>query len=552
MMKLRFRKKQVGAVVALATSLLVNRAGLLAADGQVQATAQARDEADSFFGLTNVWTLHLKVSAEDWAKMEPEMPQRFGRPGDGPPPDFDGPPGEGPRGADSPGPRPANVGGNGPRTFMQQMPQLDYPMVPATLEFEGRTLEKVGLRFKGNSSYMSSQRSLKRPFKIDFNEYVKSQRLFGLTKLSLNNGAMDFSFMREVLAYEVFRQLGVPAPRTAYGKVFITVPGKHNREYAGIYTLVENVDDGFLKRHFGTKKGLLLKPEARGGLTYFGESWDAYKKAYDPKSEEVLADDAQRFIAFTKLVNRSDEETFRAQIGSFMDVDEFLRFLAGNAATANLDSFLSMGHNYYLSMPAKTRKITWIPWDLNEAFGRFMMGGTPEQQIDLSIDHPHAGENRLIERVLAVPEYKRAYRKYLEQIAASFRDGKTRADFDALLPVLSPIIAQEPRVTVEQFEASVFRASTNRIGARFESPIPGDPPRGERGPGAFGPRRPIGPPLKTWLTQRAESITEQLAGKREGQRPRSGRPGGPAGPDGGGGFEPRLERGAPPGVPPRE
>jgi hypothetical protein len=352
----------------------------------------------------------------------------------------------------------------------------------------------------------------------------------------LNNGAMDFSFMREVLAYEVFREAAVPAPRTAYAKVFITVPGKYDRAYAGLYTLVENVDDGFLKRHFGTKKGLLLKPEARGGLPYLGESWDAYQNAHEPKSDEMKGADKSRFIALTKLVNRSDDAAFREQIGSFMDVDEFLRFLAVNAATANLDSFLSMGHNYYLFLHPETQKVTWIPWDLNEAFGRFMMGGAPVHQIDLSIDQPHAGENKLIERLLAVPE-QQAYRKHLEQLAASFRSGQVRANLDALILTLRPLVAYEPGVAVEQFETSVWRSSTNRIAGRFESPRPDEASRSDRVPGGFGSRRPIGPPLQMWLVQRAESITEQLAGKREGVRPRGG-PRSMGGPQGPGGFRP--------------
>jgi hypothetical protein len=62
-----------------------------------------------------------------------------------------------------------------------------------------------------------------------------------------------------------------------------------------------------------------------------------------------------------------------------------------------------MGHNFYIYVPADAGAIQFIPWDLNEAFGGFGMGMTPQTQQQLSLLHPHAGQNRLIERVLATP-----------------------------------------------------------------------------------------------------------------------------------------------------
>ena len=38
------------------------------------------------------------------------------------------------------------------------------------------------------------------------------------------------------------RAAGVPAPRTAYAEVTLTVPGKFDREYLGLYTVIEQVD----------------------------------------------------------------------------------------------------------------------------------------------------------------------------------------------------------------------------------------------------------------------------------------------------------------------
>jgi len=72
----------------------------------------------------------------------------------------------------------------------------------------------------------------------------------------------DVTRIREALAFSIFRAAGVPASRTAFAKVYLTVADKHDKTYVGLYTLIEPVDKTFLKDHFKSDKGMLLKPEA--------------------------------------------------------------------------------------------------------------------------------------------------------------------------------------------------------------------------------------------------------------------------------------------------
>src|SRR5207247_6089896 len=161
--------------------------------------------------------------------------------------------------------------------------------------------------------------------------------------------------------------------------------------------------------------------------------------------------DAKLFIAFDQLVDESNDSEFRAEIARHLDVDQFLRFLAVQTATANLDSFLSMGHNHYLYRNPETGKLNWIPWDLNEAFGRFRGGGSEEQQIDLSIDHPYVGENRLIQRLLAIPEYRTNYDHHLEKLAALFASGKLQKQIQTAAPLIRAALNGDPEVSVAAF-----------------------------------------------------------------------------------------------------
>jgi spore coat protein CotH len=60
------------------------------------------------------------------------------------------------------------------------LPERIY--VPAKFRWRDKVLERVGLRYKGNSSSHPDPRH-KRSFLIKFNEYVKGQRFLGLRRL---------------------------------------------------------------------------------------------------------------------------------------------------------------------------------------------------------------------------------------------------------------------------------------------------------------------------------------------------------------------------------
>src|SRR5262249_4336927 len=217
------------------------------------------------------------------------------------------------------------------------------------------------------------------------------------------------------------------------------------KEYVGLYTLIEHVGNAFLKDHFKSAKGLLLKPEGVRGLDYLGEDWKAYEQRYRPKTEAPKALQ-KRFIAFTRLVNRGSDEEVRKGIGSYLDIDEFLRFVAVNGFIVNLDSFLALGHNYFMYLRPDTKKIVFIPWDLDLSFGAFPMGGSREQQLDLSITHPHPGQNKLIDRLLAIKDINDKYQKILKDLAATcFTKEKLLADIDAIDKATKDSLAREKK-----------------------------------------------------------------------------------------------------------
>lgn len=470
----------------LACSLLLASIGTVWADD----TTIEPSPSDQVFGLTKVWKIHVHLTADNWKAMQPT---RGGMPGFGGPPGASGQPGPGPGAF-----RPGSFG-------------YEYDYVKGDVELDGETLANVGLRFKGNGTYMMSAASRKRPLKIDFNRYVEDQRFHGLQQLNLHNNVMDPSHLRQALSYPVFQAAGVPAPRTAYAEVSLTIDGECDHELLGLYTIVEEVDKAFLRRHFQTTKGLLLKPEGTQGLEYKGEDWDAYEW-YKPKTS-IKKSDARRFIQALRLIHQADDDRFRREIGSYLDLDEFAGFLAANSLLANMDSFLTHVHNYYLYLSPTSNKLMLLPWDMDLSMGTFFMAGSNEQLQELSISHPHVGNNKLLDRLLTWDEFDRRYRNQLRQLTESCfgENGSTRTS----LPVL--------QAAIKDYVAADAKAAARRPGPRS----PGG------GPGAMFANPPS---LDVFMTKRRESILAQLEGKSKGRPPGMGfgpggpRPGGPGGP----------------------
>ena len=133
------------------------------------APVRPQEKEKGLFGLTKVWKFHLELTAKDYDKMQPS-----GGPGGFSPKKVDGKQAE----------RPTDVhkgSGFG----------LEFPWVHADLSAEGKTYKDIGLRYKGNASYGTTSRGLKRNFRIDLDHYDDKLRFHGLKSIMLNAGGLD-------------------------------------------------------------------------------------------------------------------------------------------------------------------------------------------------------------------------------------------------------------------------------------------------------------------------------------------------------------------------
>ncbi len=293
----------------------------------------------------------------------------------------------------------------------------DPIFVPADIFYNGTQWYKVGVRFKGNSSLQSSWQSgiLKLSFKLDFDEFeddypqIDNQRFYGFKKFSLKNNYADKSLMRDKVASKVFENAGLPVSHAAFYTLY--VDHGDGPEYFGLYTLVEEVDNTVIKTQFSDDDGNLYKPEGTGASFVNGtfSETDFIKKTNE---DDLDWSDINTLFAALHDDNRSsDPESWRANLDLVFNTDVFLKYLAVNTVIQNWDSYGRMTQNYYLYNDPDNSKLTWIPWDMNEALQEGKMGGS------LALDFSNIQNNNwpLIEYLYADDIYKAKYDKYVKE-----------------------------------------------------------------------------------------------------------------------------------------
>jgi hypothetical protein len=440
--------------------------------------------------------------------------------------------------------------------YMQEN-ALEEQYAQADMWYDGQLVEAVALRPKGNSSLMTTANSgsIRYSFKADLNFFNSARNLDGVKKLNFNNGFSDPTFMRETLAYDIFRQMSIPTPRTSFVNLWI------NDTHMGLYTMVEQVDATFLANHFTDGTGNLYKPEMPAAALKWTEA--DYKKQLERQDSNTGTDDSDnneinlgggslseiikamgqeeeeagiytspRFpdglnipgipggrgdlteqmglktnenkpdysglFRFLEVLNNEPDETFPEAIEKVLDVDQVLRFLAVSATLVHLDNYIgNFGHNYYLY--EENGKFTVIPWDLNMAFGTFNAGLDHDGIINYFIDEPTAvppAERPLVSRLLAVPEYMETYHKYLyELIEGSFSPAVLEVKIREIADMIRPYVESD---TMKFFPTRMFETSLHEgINERqITAPM----------------QLSIG--LSDFISERGESIRQQLAGER--------------------------------------
>ena len=419
---------------------------------------------NSVYAENHVLDVQISITREAWDAMQPQRRER--RPGeDGPRVDF----------------------GN------------QFPYAKTKVVIDGLSLPDTGMRFKGNSSYRFASRGLKRPFKIDTNRFAKGQKLHGRTKLNFSNAFLDSAFMKEKLGYELYHAAGMPTPGVGWADVTLTIEGLAKKKPLGIYVIIEQVDDRYIGQNLGkaSKGSLLMKPESVDDWRYLGEEPKAYER-YNIKLGEKNVDQIRRFAKLLKLVEQGSDDEFAREIGKRMNLEQFAGYLAATSILVNIDSYIGMPHNYYLLMDKADGRLRMLPWDLNETFGTFTMGRSPEMLAKWDIDRPWISKRRLSERLFETESFRKRYRTAVAKLMKEhFTEEKLFERIDTFEKAITPHIKKD------------------EIGKGFSGMkmgINGD----SNGVNKAVDRRVFA--IKPFILQRITSVNDQLTGKTEGEK----------------------------------
>ena len=386
--------------------------------------------------------------------------------------------------------------------FLETCENEEYAQCAVVID--GEAYQNTAIRAKGNTSLtmVSSMDSDRYSFKLEFDHYDSGRTYYGLDKLSLNNIIQDTTYMKDYLTYQMMGAFGVDAPLCSY--VYITVNGQD----WGLYLAVEGVEDGFLRRNYGSDSGELYKPDSmsfgggrgngqefdmknvmdfsengafpsppeaqpfdstqntseserhRGGgpgggmgsddvkLRYIDDDPDSYSNIFQNAKTDITKADQARLIASLKALSEGES------LEGVLDIDEVLRYFVVHNFVSNGDSYTgSMVHNYYLY--EEEGRLSMIPWDYNLAYGTFQ-GGDAGSEVNAPIDTPvSGGDSRpMVDWIFDSQEYTALYHQYFQEFLETV---DIAGLIDTAAELIAPYVEKDPTrfYSYEEFETGV-------------------------------------------------------------------------------------------------
>lgn len=245
----------------------------------------------------------------------------------------------------------------------------DEVPVPAQLSIGKLDVGTVGLRYKGSTGTLHSVLDERRTdsyfpklsLKILFDFAEPGRRFCELRRLNFHSMIYDGSLMRERLCYQAFRDAGITAPRCSHAMVFV------NGSFAGIFSMVEQIDAAFVCDRFGDDDHSIL----------YKEVWPTNPNAGRYREKERHNPAGRPHDVMTKLardVRAAADTELPAIVGKHADLDQLTRHFVLDHALKNWDGVRGWtsatatdkpwNHNYYWFVSAQDR-LTLMPWDLD-------------------------------------------------------------------------------------------------------------------------------------------------------------------------------------------
>jgi hypothetical protein len=361
------------------------------------------------------------------------------------------------------------------RTIYLQFPQPNYWQLltanyqakidlPVAMTVDGVAYDSVGVRFKGQTSYMGATNSQKKSFNISLDYARPDQNLMGYKTLNLNNSFQDASFLREVFFQHQIRK-HVPTAKSNFVQLYI------NGQSWGIYPNVQQLNKDFLDEWFFSNDGANWRADrpdgtpggpgpgggpgwgdGTAGINYLGADTTLYKTYYTLKSSDV--DNPWDYLVATcNALNNTPVAQLPEILPNYLDIDRTLWFLASEIAFTDDDSYVFKGKmDYYLYYEPETGRITPIEYDGNSVMLLSRATNWGPFYNETKVNYP------LLNKILAVPTWRQRYLAHLRTIIADeMNPAVCNPMLDNYKIMIDSLVQADPKkmTTYTQFNAEV-------------------------------------------------------------------------------------------------
>lgn len=299
--------------------------------------------------------------------------------------------------------------------------------VEARLTIAGRT-EPIKIRLRGGHTRDYPKKS----FEI----------MRGGQSIHLNAEYDDPSMIRNALSFRFFGWIRVPAPKTKHCLLFI------NGQSMGVYLEIEAVDRSFFRRRGLSCESIIYAVDENADFSLRNPSTRKRKSSlfsgYELKSGTDT--DRKKLQAFIASLNALPSDKLYPYLQANLDVDNYLRWLAGAVFTGNYDGF---DQNYALYRSNTKGCYRIVPWDYEGTWGRNCYGkkcGSDLVRV--------TGYNVLTNKLLANKSIRSRYKQILrEGLSDAFTLKRLAPVIEQLHTSIAPAIYQD---SARNWQLNVF------------------------------------------------------------------------------------------------
>jgi hypothetical protein len=304
----------------------------------------------------------------------------------------------------------------------------------ASVFYDGHFYDNIRVRVRGGVT----QDQAKPNFKFDFYSGARFQydvdhpRVEEFNLQSLMGEIPTRTYMRNPLAYQLFRDSGHAAPFSFYTHV------RQNGEFYALVAIDEQVDETFLER-YGYDPGGAMYKASSGAMLQTNPTSSQWVKA------TRLDEDFSDLAAFTEGLAISDLQERTRFVFDSVNIPQVIHYLAVSLLGPHHDR---LTHNYYVYRDTNgTGEWSVFPWDMDRFFpqGDLLTNPTATPIFYGDSDHPRwpgapaTRYNRLNDAIFDIPETREMFVTHLRSVVDQWLNSSYLEDsVDAIEALIAP------------------------------------------------------------------------------------------------------------------